>query len=51
MEVLKQSHEVIFNCFPKSLVELSWETIQTRRFVMFHLKNRRSNLLLGEHGY
>ena len=44
MQVMKHLHEVPFDDIPKLLIEFSWETVWSWRFVMIHIKDCIPNL-------
>jgi hypothetical protein len=39
MKISEHCHQVIFDDFLEDLIKLSWETIRSRHFIMFHMKN------------
>ena len=47
MQVMKHLHDVPFDDIPKLLIEFSWETVWSWRFVMIHIKDCIPNLLFS----
>jgi hypothetical protein len=47
MKIIEQISKVRPNHIPERLVELSWEAIRARSFIVFHLENNFSYFILS----
>jgi hypothetical protein len=48
MKIREHPHHITFYNIPATLKESNWEAICPNNFVLFHLKDNTSHLLLGE---